>query len=171
MKKDHYLPAIDLFRDFFTRQQDIVFAYLFGSVARKQATDLSDVDIAVFLKPEVEVKEEQRVERQLTLAKELENITGREIQVTLLNQAPPLLAYMVIRDGILLYQSDNARRVEFEVHTMKIYFDFQPRLDFYHEQRINKIREIGFGKREQDPERALNAARRVFERLKRTAGS
>jgi hypothetical protein len=48
-----------------------------------------------------------------------------EVQLTLLNHAPPLLAYQVIREGVLLHQ--------FQVKAMKEYFDVQPMLAFHND--------------------------------------
>jgi predicted nucleotidyltransferase len=90
-------PTIDLkhMKGYFARQPDIVVAYLFGSVARGRAHKLSDVDVAVLFAPEVGL--EESVERQLQLMGDLEEFTDREVQVTVLNRAPPLLAYQVIK--------------------------------------------------------------------------
>lgn len=78
----------------------VVVAYLFGSVARGQATPLSDVDIAVSLDPTAEP--EAVLDRQITLLTELTQLAELEVQLTLLNDVPPLLAYEVIREAILL---------------------------------------------------------------------
>jgi hypothetical protein len=69
------------------------------------------------------------------------------VQVTVLNRATPLLAYEVIRDGILLYERHKEERITFEVRTMKIYFDLQP-MYYQQDQLLSKqIKEEGLGKR------------------------
>jgi predicted nucleotidyltransferase len=140
-------PQVDIqaMRDYFMQQPDIVVAYLFGSVARGRAHHLSDVDIAVLFAPEITL--EASVERQLQLMGDLEAFADREVQVTVLNRATPLLAYEVIRDGILLYERHKEERITFEVRTMKIYFDLQP-MYYQQDQLLSKqIKEEGLGKR------------------------
>lgn len=123
--------TIQPFAEYFGRQPDVVVAYLFGSVARGQATPLSDVDIAVLLDPTAEP--EAVLDRQITLLTELTQLAELEVQLTLLNDVPPLLAYEVIREGILLHQRSGAERVAFQVKAMKEYFDVQPMLAFYND--------------------------------------
>jgi predicted nucleotidyltransferase len=65
----------------------LVVAYLFVSMARGQATHLSDVDIGVLFVPGMDT--ETSVERQLELMVALDDLADREIQVTVLNRAPP----------------------------------------------------------------------------------
>jgi len=72
---------------YLSEQTDVVVAYLFGSVARGPATARSDIDLALLLDPEV------LVERQLALMVALDTYVDRDLQVTLLNSAPPMLDF------------------------------------------------------------------------------
>jgi len=157
-------PQVDMeaMRAYFTQQPDIVVAYLFGSVARGRAHHLSDVDVAVLFAPEVTL--EVSVERQIQLMGDLEAFADREVQVTVLNRATPLLAYEVIRGGVLLHERHTEERVTFEVRTMKIYFDLQP-MYYQQDQLLSKqIKEEGLGKRRRHTD-LLEVARRIHERL------
>jgi len=151
-----------------SQQEDVVAAYLFGSVARGQAHPTSDVDVAVLLDPGLSAMEQ--VERQLDLMAALDSTVDRPIQITLLNRASPTLIYQVLRDGILLYEQDSQERIAFEVRAIRIYLDSKPMLDFLSERLLSRIREEGLGRRGDRPSRALEAARRIRERLARTAG-
>ena len=142
-------------------------AYLFGSVARGQATHLSDVDIAVLFVPGLDT--ETSVERQLDLMVALDDLADREVQVTILNRAPPLLAYHVIRDGIRLYERNPVERVAFEVRTMKMYFDLKPMIEFHRQTLMTQIQEAGLGRNRHHPG-TLEAARRLRERLAGASG-
>jgi predicted nucleotidyltransferase len=148
---------------YFARQPDVVVAYLFGSVARGWADQLSDVDIAVLLDERLEADE--RIERQLRFMVDLDEYADREVQVVVLNQAPPLLAYQVVRHGILLYERSRAERIAFEVRTRRVYFDFKPRLDFHTRALLKDIKEVGLSERRKRRGSALEAARRVHRRL------
>lgn len=149
--------------EYLTQQTDVVAAYLFGSVARNQASHLSDVDIALLLDPDLDP--EVSVERQLQLMVALDDFADREVQITLLNQASPMLAYQVVKDGILLYERDRAERIAFEIHTLKIYFDLKPRLEFHTQHLLGQIREAGLGRRTRRDSRTLEAAERIRQRL------
>jgi predicted nucleotidyltransferase len=144
-------------------QPDVVAAYLFGSMARGQADSLSDVDIALLFDPALDA--EESVERQLRLMGDLEAYTDREVQVVVLNRAPPLLAYQVVQHGILLYQRSRPERIDFEVRTRKVYFDFKPWLDFHTQALLKDIQEVGLSGRRKRPGGALEAARRIHRRL------
>jgi len=144
-------------------QPDLVAAYLFGSVARGQADRLSDVDIAVLFDAGLEA--EESVERQLRLMGDLEAYTRREVQIVVLNRAPPLLAYQAVRHGILLYERSRPERIDFEVRARRVYFDFKPWLDFHTQALLKDIQEVGLSGRRKRPGGALEAARRIHQRL------
>ena len=152
---------------YFAQQVDVIVAYLFGSVARGQANGLSDVDIAVLLDPAM--SPETAVRRQLQLMITLDEVAIRETQVTILNRASPLLAYQVIKDGLVLYERNRLERITFEVHTMKVYFDVKPMLEFFSQALLKQIQEVGLGGRARRNSRTLEAAQRIYERLGRAA--
>ena len=94
-------------------------AYLFGSVAKGAAGRLSDVDVAVLLSEGCDLTLDYR----LYLMGELAEIIGRETDVVILNEAPPLLRYEVIKCGRILYCKDECERVAFEERTLDEYLD------------------------------------------------
>lgn len=159
------------FRQYFDRadppQSDVLAAYLFGSLARGQALPSSDVDIAVLIEPGLDL--ERSVEAQLQLELDLERLTQRPVQVTILNRASPFMAYQVIKDGFLIYERNKSERIAFQVRTLKIYFDLQPRLESLSQAAIKRIKEVGLGKRQRYSAGTLDAARRIHQRLARTA--
>jgi uncharacterized protein len=159
------LPAISAV---LARQDDVVAAYLFGSLARGQAGPLSDIDIAVLLTPEL--GEQAAVERQLDLMVALDDLDPREMQVTLLNHAPPVLAYQVVGDGILFYERSRPQRIHFEVRAMQRYFDVQPMLESHAQVLMRQIQEVGLARPRYGDTRALEAAERIQQRLEAMAG-
>jgi predicted nucleotidyltransferase len=162
---------VSIFRQYFDqtdkRQRDVLAAYLFGSLARGRALPSSDVDIAVLLKSGLDA--ERSVESQLQLEADLERISERPVQVTILNSASPFLAYQVVRDGVLIFERDRSERIAFQVRTLKMYFDLQPRLESLQQAAIKRIKEVGLGKRQRYSTRTLDAARRIHQRLAGTA--
>ncbi len=123
MNINEYKPQLTSF--FHT--SDVVLAYLFGSEAKGTANRESDIDIAVLLSDRV--PEAEYGQRIVNLNTELIGIFQRDaIDVALLNTAPPLLAFQVVRHGVVIYDPDQ-RYVSFYIDTFNRYADTQPLRD------------------------------------------
>ncbi|RLI41053.1 nucleotidyltransferase domain-containing protein [Candidatus Bathyarchaeota archaeon] len=101
------------------KEEAVVVAYLFGSAARGAMGRLSDVDVAVLLSDAYALTLDYR----LHLMGKLAGVVGREADVVILNEAPPLLRYEVIKCGRVLYCRDELARVAFEERTLDEYLD------------------------------------------------
>jgi len=88
-------------REALLEDENVMFAYIFGSVARGTAHGLSDVDIAVYLR-------DPSTESYLKLLGRLPTRACKELDVVLLNTAPPLLCYRIIKEGKLLFARDRS---------------------------------------------------------------
>jgi predicted nucleotidyltransferase len=103
----------------------VVLAYLFGSQAEGKAGPISDVDIAVLLGPQVD--REQWFQVQLDLIGELTSLFHRnDVDVVILNEATPVLAYEVVRSGRVLCEAEPGTRVDYEVTALRRYADTKP---------------------------------------------
>lgn len=91
------------------------FAYVFGSQARGEATDRSDVDVAVHFPGDAPT------------AFELDVPPGVDLLV--LNDAPLAIKGRVATEGFLLFQQDPSAQVHWLAMTRKIYFDEKYRMD------------------------------------------
>jgi len=99
----------------------VVFAYLFGGLARGEHRPLSDVDIAVYLAGIV------TADVKLDILGKLIDILGTdEIDLVILNTAPPLLAMNVLRKKQVMADNEPAMRHRFESLSFRKYFDFLP---------------------------------------------
>jgi len=102
----------------------VAFAYLFGSVAEGRAGPASDVDVAVYLEPDV--PSERDLDLSLELAGTLSEASGvGGIEVLVLNEAPLPIKGRVVRQRIVLFSRDEPARVAFESRTLREFFDFQ----------------------------------------------
>lgn len=100
----------------------IAYALLFGSVARGSSRPDSDVDIAIGLRPGVELSP-----RDLgTWVASWEALTGRPVDVVLLDGAGPAIAHRVFRDGIVLVEPDPVALTRRKARAISEYLDFLP---------------------------------------------
>jgi predicted nucleotidyltransferase len=135
---------VAVLRNYFSSQLDVIAAYLFGSRVAGKARPDSDVDTAVLLSEE---DGGARFERRLRLMSEVSDVCGREADVVVLNDAPPLLQDQVLRHGRLVFERDQQARVEFEVWAGKVYADLKPMYDYHTRDLLQKIKEVGLGGR------------------------
>lgn len=78
----------------------VVSAYLFGSEAQGTAHRESDIDVGVFLDYASHDSARSRFERRLELGSGLiEALHRNEVDVVVLNDAPPLLARRIVQEG------------------------------------------------------------------------
>jgi len=98
----------------------INLVYLFGSQVEGNTGPMSDFDHGVFLE-----RNQDGPQIRFRLSIELAQIIRDErMDVVLLNRVPIELAYAVIADGEILYQKDDATRVDYEARVMGLYFDY-----------------------------------------------
>ena len=100
----------------------VVFAYLFGGLARGERRPLSDVDIAVCLADTVGA-----ADAKLDILGKMIDILGTdEIDLVILNTASPALAMNVLRKKRVVADNNPAMRHRFESLAFKKFFDFLP---------------------------------------------
>lgn len=115
--------------------EEIVFAYLYGSIARGEERQESDIDIAIYVK-DPSLIQDPHFETKLAL--ELEKLTKRSVDVRVINSGSLLFIHQVLRDGKLLLSKDERRRIDFEVRKMDEYFDFRPLIEKYDKKRLER---------------------------------
>ena len=84
-------------------QHGVVLAYVFGSQAESRARPSSDVEIAVLLPADIPPSKFFNVRLSLTNAL-MDLLHQNDIEVVVLNEATPLLAYQVLQNGKLVYE-------------------------------------------------------------------
>ena len=123
MNINQYKPQLTSLFD----TSNVVLAYLFGSEAKDTTNSESDIDIAVLLSDQV--PQAEYGQRVVGLNTELIGIFQRDaIDIALLNNASPLLAFQVVRHGVVIYDPDH-RYVSFYIDTFNRYADTQPLRD------------------------------------------
>lgn len=96
-------------------ERHVISAYLFGSLAQGRAHRDSDVDIGVLLDWKAYPDAASRFEARLRLSSAIGRAFGRrDVDLVVLNDAPPQLARAILTDGRLLFcrdaEADHAHR-------------------------------------------------------------
>lgn len=100
----------------------IAYGLVFGSTARGDARPGSDLDVAIGLAPHVAL-DPLAIGR---LVSDLEQASGRTVDLVLLDEAPPALAYRAFRDGGVVFVRDRSAMVERRVRAVLDYLDYRP---------------------------------------------
>jgi uncharacterized protein len=103
---------------------DVRLAVLFGSAAKGALRADSDLDVGLLmangrpLPPALQVT--------------LERTTGRAVDLTLLDLAPPLLRFEIARGGVVLLARDPHAWADFRAHAMIDWWDWAPTARMMH---------------------------------------
>jgi predicted nucleotidyltransferase len=103
----------------------VAYALVFGSTARDSRHGSSDLDVGVGLMPGVELSPNEIG----ILVADLERAAGRPVDLVLLGEAPPALAYRIFRDGITLVERDHRALADRKARAILEYLDFRPLQD------------------------------------------
>jgi len=100
--------------------ENIIFAYLFGGLARGALKPLSDVDIAVYVKDT-----DNLPEYKLKLFDELtEKLGTNEMDLIILNTASVILSGRILQNKQPLADKNPSLRHAYESLTLRKFFDF-----------------------------------------------
>ncbi len=143
----HYSPLPKNIDDLLTEayeylraDKDILFAYLFGGLARKKARPLSDVDIAVYCE-EGSFFPEKKLEI-------LGNLVGilktDEIDLVVLNRAPLAIRMKILENKKVIVDKAPLARHSYESLTMRQYFDFSYKESFILRKRFLDGRQAAY---------------------------
>lgn len=115
---------------------NIIFAYLFGGLAKGAKSALSDIDIAVYIRDTSAI-----AEYKLNLFLKLSDILHTsEIDIVILNTAPESIAGRVLLSKKLLVDKEPYTRHIYESVTLRKYYDFsiKEKEIFYRRYRIGR---------------------------------
>src|SRR5262249_9761403 len=105
----------------------------------------SDIDIAVLL--DAALTADDRCTERLTLIGALSDLFGTDqVDVVVLNEASPLLAYEVLHTGVILYCPNDDTRVDFQVRALRAYEDTAPLRNLLAEAMVERLKAGTFGK-------------------------
>lgn len=132
---------INYFQVYFGQQEDILFAYLYGSFLNQDR--YRDIDLAVYSKsPELMKLGGMRTD--------LVRQTNIEIDLCFLNELPktnPKFAYKMVTEGELIYNIDPDGHNEYKVKAFLTYFDTAPLRDGMNKAFKKRLSSNNFGER------------------------
>jgi len=109
----------------FKQKPSVVAMYLFGSLVRGRIKPLSDLDFALLLHSKL--NPEELFKEQLKLIGAACNCLGTdEIDLIVLNSAPPRIAHSILRTGRIMLVKDKKQLADFTEKVVKMYLDFKP---------------------------------------------
>ena len=123
----------------------VLLAYVFGSRATGHVHPESDVDVAVLV--DESLSADARYSERLALTGELSRLFRSDrIDVVVLNEASPLLAYEALRNGVCVYSASDDVRIEFQVRTVREYEDTSNLRRILSEAMAERVRAGSFGR-------------------------
>jgi len=109
--------------------------YLYGSILKNKLRKDSDVDIAILPSYETDIFERlELISRVEAIFVSLLARLGLKNEISVLDLRGKytsfLISYIIITEGILIYEKERKQRMEFENSVKREYFDFVPYLLF-----------------------------------------
>jgi len=115
-------PDIKRLKDYLYSRDDVVAAYIFGSLAAKKLGAASDIDIALLLGDSVNCKDYGPVKLDIITCL-IKLLSFNAIDIVILNISSPLLSHEIIKRGILLFSKDEKKRIEYRMKSTMHYID------------------------------------------------
>lgn len=116
LKKEEILGSLETY---FKNVQGVGLVFLFGSTATNRSHGKSDVDIGVMFKTR------PHIQHVIRLRDDLISLLRREVDLSALNEASPILRMQVLKNGTLVYASDKRQFAQFFVDTLNQYDDLK----------------------------------------------
>jgi len=108
-----------------TKRPEVMAGYIFGSVASGRARPNSDIDIAVLVDSSIQFR--NLLKYRLGIMADLGSALGRnDVDVVVMNQAPPALAQNIIAKGKLVFERSRSARVAFQIRALNLFMDTEP---------------------------------------------
>jgi predicted nucleotidyltransferase len=129
---------------FLENKDFIIFALLFGSFSSGKYTDMSDIDLGIYLVKDISIIEYG------DLVSQLESFTEKKIDLVILNNLyneNPRFAYQIITTGKILFVKDKNSFSDYKTKVFLCYFDTEPMLKLVDKAFLKRIKEGYIGER------------------------
>jgi predicted nucleotidyltransferase len=109
---------------------EIQAAFLFGSRVSGRARADSDIDVAVLI-DSASAGVDARTRLRRIIEALAAHVAADRLDVVILNDAPPALAFQVLKNGKLAFERDRVALHRFRVRTYTRHSDFEPTERFF----------------------------------------
>jgi len=113
-------------------KEGVIAVILFGSHATGKAGPLSDIDLCI-----VAEKDLPREQKDL-----LHSYGSRAISLSLFECLPPAVQFRVVRDGVLLWGSEDIRLHRARVAAVRAYLNVRPLIDRHIQRTLGVSRSV-----------------------------
>ena len=134
--KDELLNKIKCFIEDINKKYTIELAYLFGSIAKGEANNMSDIDIAIKFMNEYSSLEDIFIRGEIIDLGQ--GIFHMPMDVVNLDNASVFLKHEIVKHGIVL--KDCYERATFESLVFREYFDFKYYSDTYDKNVVARLK-------------------------------
>lgn len=129
-------------RELLQGRDEVLLAYLYGSAAKGEMREKSDLDLGLVVKDTSQLEDnhyEAKLARQLQAKTEVK----RELDVRLLNDRDSTFLHQVLKYGECVFSRDETTRVEFETRALELYADLEPKRKEYNKERARRLQVDG----------------------------
>jgi hypothetical protein len=145
MTESRIEPLVARIHEVLEPHADVLEAYLFGSVTRGEHQPHSDLDVALYLAPASE--DRSGFGPAADFGAVLSKALGRnDVDVVILNDAPPLLYHRVLRDGVRVLSRDLSATTTREGWALSRYCDYAIQLQKIERAHQARIAAGAFGR-------------------------
>lgn len=130
---------IDLIKNILKNYNSILAVFLFGSQIKGKTNRYSDIDIGILFGNEVKVQD--YTDKQIEITNNLNGALKREVDIIILNRAPLFLKYLVLKEGLKIYEHPDRTDHSFEARAIIEYLDFLPIKNRIENGILTKIKE------------------------------
>ena len=125
-----------LLKPLFKREKSVLFAYIFGSTVQDRTYSESDIDLAFYLDTD---KVKDIFKKRILLIEEAQAFLNKTVEIVILNEINSIFfKFVIIKEGLVVYERAHSQRVDFELTTMREYYDYQPFLEQYNKEYLRR---------------------------------
>lgn len=115
---ENIMERIESLPEFLDKEEDVVFAYLFGGLLKEKISPLSDIDIAIY------TKNRKKFDYMEFYCRLTEFLGTEEVDLIVLNDAPISLLGRILTDRRVIIDKEPFLRHKFESLNLRKYYDF-----------------------------------------------
>lgn len=115
---------INVLSEYLKDKEEVIAAYIYGSIASGAGGKQSDLDIALLTHPFRDKMESQK--SRIHYLHEIQRLVEMDIDLVFLQDAGELLAYQILKKGRLVFERDKKSHVSFKTSKIIQCLDFKP---------------------------------------------